>query len=114
MTRSLRRSLDPFTIVAQMDLSQHFVTQYPVNLVAGATFHQGNLFIARHVHRHHHHHHQHHQRHQHSTSHSLSALTIINNNRTGSLGGQTLAQIVDVRVFSTHFHSLYGTNNTPD
>ncbi len=39
-------------------------------------------------------------------------IIINNNNRTGSLGGQTLAQIVDVRVFSTHFHSLYGTNNT--
>jgi hypothetical protein len=39
----------------------------------------------------------------------LSALIIITINRTGSLGGQTLAQIVDVRVFNTHFHSLYGS-----
>jgi hypothetical protein len=31
------------------------------------------------------------------------------NNRTASLGGQTLAQIVDVRVFSANFHALYGT-----
>ncbi len=67
MTRSLRRSLDTFTIVAQMDLSQQFVTQYPVNLVAGATYHQGNLFIARHVHHHHHQHHQHSTSHGHDT-----------------------------------------------
>jgi hypothetical protein len=67
-------SLPTFAIVAQMDLREQFVTQYPVNLVAGATYYKDNLFIA----------------------------------RTASLGGQTLAQIVDVRVSSgSNYHSLY-------
>jgi hypothetical protein len=59
---------------SQIDLREQFVTQYPVNLVAGATYYKDNLFIA----------------------------------RTASLGGQTLAQIVDVRVSSGfNYHSLY-------
>jgi hypothetical protein len=65
-------SLASFTIVAQIDLRDHFVTQYPVNLVAGVTYYQNNLFIA----------------------------------RTASLGGQTLAQIVNVRVIMGNFQSL--------
>lgn len=36
-----------FTIVAELDLSQQFVNQYPVTLIAGATYYKGNLFIAR-------------------------------------------------------------------
>jgi hypothetical protein len=63
----------PFAVVAQMDLREQFVTQYPVNLVAGATYYKKNLFIA----------------------------------RTASLGGHTLAQIVDVRVNDFSTYSLF-------
>ena len=41
------RSIQSFTIVAELDLSQQFVNQYPVTLIAGATYYKGNLFIAR-------------------------------------------------------------------
>jgi hypothetical protein len=36
-----------FTIVAEMDLRQQFVSEYPVSLIAGVTFYGSNLFIAR-------------------------------------------------------------------
>jgi hypothetical protein len=41
--------LASFSSVSQIYLDQEFVSQYPVSLVSGVQYYQGELFIARHV-----------------------------------------------------------------